>query len=198
MIRNRVDAGDRVAIHHLGNEYEYGQYWVEKDVTRAAELYERAAELGVNEAHYELGCLYREGTDVEKDTAKAFQHWEAAAMCGHVSSRHNLGCVEGNAGNHDLALQHWMISSNLGDQDSLNNVKSCFTRGLARLVARGWERAYLKSIILSAVTKLLRSAANAKNERTLSTIKECLFLLQITAKFPKGIRRELNMEKSLI
>ena len=62
MIQKRVDAGDPVAIWHLGDQYHYGQYGLEKDVARAVELYERAAELGVKDAHYNLGCLYDEGT----------------------------------------------------------------------------------------------------------------------------------------
>ena len=132
MVRKRVDAGDPVAICFLGTNYEQGLYdLLKKDAKRAAELYERAAKLGVKGAHYNLGCLYAQGTDVEKDMAKAFRHYEMAAMCGHVAARHNLGCMEEDAGNYDLALQHWMISASLGLEQSLNNVKSFFENGLA-------------------------------------------------------------------
>ena len=82
MVRKRVDAGDPVAIWFLGTNYEQGLYdLLKKDAKRAAELYERAAKLGVKGAHYNLGCLYAQGTDVEKDMAKAFRHYEMAAMC---------------------------------------------------------------------------------------------------------------------
>ena len=104
---------------------------MEKDMTRAVELYERAAELGVKVAHCALGCLYNEGTDVEKDTDEAIRHYETAAMLGHVSSRYNLGCEEENAGNCDLALQHWVIAAKLGHEKSLNGVKKMFMKGLA-------------------------------------------------------------------
>ena len=100
-------------------------------MTSAVELYERAAELGFKEAHYDLGGLYAEGADVEKDTAKAFRHFEKAAMCGHVFARYNLGYMDYDAGNYDLALQHWMISSKLGHETSLNSVKILFMEGLA-------------------------------------------------------------------
>ncbi|EJK51823.1 hypothetical protein THAOC_28973 [Thalassiosira oceanica] len=129
MIRKRVAVGDPVAIWNLGTKYESGEYGLEKDVVRAVEQYERAAELGVKDAHYNLGVLYAYGTDVEKDMYKAFRHYEAAAMCGHVNARHNLGCIEGKAGNYDLALQHMMIAAKLGDVDSLNIVKSAFMSG---------------------------------------------------------------------
>jgi len=120
-----------VSIYALGIQYQLGQYGLEKDVTTAVELYERAAELGVKEAHFFLGCTYAEGTDVEKDMAKAIRHYEAAAMCGHVDARYNLGNAEHRAGKHDLALQHWMISAKLGHQQSLNAVKLLFMNGLA-------------------------------------------------------------------
>ncbi|EJK70646.1 hypothetical protein THAOC_07976 [Thalassiosira oceanica] len=130
MIEKRVDAGDPVAIYHLGKHYADGSYGVTKDVTRAVELYERASELGSKGAHLNLGCLYLVGADVEKDTAKAIRHLEAAAVKGVVTARHNLGVVENNAGNYDLALQHYMIAAKMGDQDSLHNIKSMFMNGL--------------------------------------------------------------------
>ena len=100
-------------------------------MTRAVELYERAAELGQKDAHTQLGWLYDEGTDVEKDTAKAIRHYEAAVVKGDVLSRDNLGCIEIELGNHDLALEHFLIAAKLGSQQSLNNIKDLFVKGLA-------------------------------------------------------------------
>jgi len=146
MIRKRVGKGDPLAIWHLGAQYEYGRCGLEKDMMRAVELYERAAELGVKEGHCNLGVMYDNGTGVEKDMAKAFQHYEAAAMCGDVIARHNLGCMEYDAGNYDLALQHWLISAKLGHEGSLSNVKILFMKGLATKAAyaaalRGYQNA---------------------------------------------------------
>mmetsp|Transcript_2972 Transcript_2972/g.6899 ORF Transcript_2972/g.6899 Transcript_2972/m.6899 type:complete len:271 (-) Transcript_2972:147-959(-) len=131
MIKKLADAGDPLAVYNLGTKYEYGEYGLEKDVTRAVELYERAAELGVKEAHYNIGVLYDEGTDVEKDVAKAIRHYESAAMGGDVSARYNLGSEEHNSGNYDLALQHFLISAKMGDEDSLGMIKAAFMDGLA-------------------------------------------------------------------
>ena len=131
MVQKRVDAGDPKAIYFLGNDYRFGEYGLEKDVTRAIELYERAAELGVKEAHHNLGYLYSKGKDVEKDTARAIRHYETAAMCGHVRARYNLGLVEGRAENHDVALQHFLIAAKMGHEKSLNCVKEMFMDGYA-------------------------------------------------------------------
>ena len=131
MIQKRADAGDPVAIYDFGNIYRTGQCGLQKDVTRAVELYERAAELGEKKAHSKLGYLYGTGEDVEKDTVKAFRHYEAAAVKGDAYARHNLGFLEYKDGNYDLALQHWMISAKLGDQDSLDSIKEFFMVGLA-------------------------------------------------------------------
>ncbi|EJK46608.1 hypothetical protein THAOC_34716, partial [Thalassiosira oceanica] len=131
MVGKRVDVGDPMAIYNLGTKYDFGRYGLEKDVTKAVELYERAAELGVKEAHYNLGVLYANGAGVEKDMAKAMRHYEAAVMCGHVPARFNLGNIEGKAGNHVIALQHMMISAKLGHEYSLNTVKRMFMAGLA-------------------------------------------------------------------
>ena len=130
MIQKRADAGDPTAICHLGQQYQDGELGLDKDVTRAVELYERAAELELKHAHYELGVLYYEGTKVEKDTAKAIRHYEEAATGGHVFARCNLGCVEDDAGNDDLALRHYLIAANLGDKDALVNVKDMLIDGL--------------------------------------------------------------------
>ena len=129
MIRKRVDKGDPVAIWNLGAQYYGGG--LKKDLARAVELFERAAELGVNDAHFNLGVIYAYDEDVERDVDKAIRHWEAAAICGDVSSRFNLGQMECEAGNCDIALQHWMISVKLGCKNSLSNVKGFFTNGLA-------------------------------------------------------------------
>ncbi|EJK48605.1 hypothetical protein THAOC_32582, partial [Thalassiosira oceanica] len=131
MIQKRVAVGDPMAIYTIGRAYDDGRYGLEKDVTRAIELYERAAELGIKDAHYCLGCTYDEGTDVERDAAKAIQHYEAAAMCGYVDARHNLGCEEADTGNHDLALQHFLIAAKMGREDSLNKVRCAFMLGIA-------------------------------------------------------------------
>ena len=145
-IKKRVAAGDPLAMCHLGNKYADGDYGLQKDVTRAVELYERAAELGLKEAHVRLGNLYEKGEGVEKDAAKAIRHFEAAAVKGDVGARCYLGVEEYYAGNYDLALQHWMIAAKLGHQYALKSIRNLFIIGLATkaeyaVALRGYQSA---------------------------------------------------------
>ena len=133
-IQKRVDIGDPVAIHHLGDCCMRGINGFERDMPKAIELLERAAALGLREAHGWLGDVFDENTDVwgiDKDMARAVEHYEFAAKQGHALSRHNLGVMEYKAGNKGLALKHWMISAKLGDADSIDRIKDMLRWGIA-------------------------------------------------------------------
>ena len=131
MIQKRADKKDAVAICCLAEQYYHGSLELAKDVPRAIELNLEAAELGSIESHHNLGNVYYNDEGVEEDKPRGIRHWQLAAMKGHVESRHNLGVVEYENGNYDLALQHFMISSKMGYEKSLNVVKDMFRGGLA-------------------------------------------------------------------
>ena len=96
---------------------------------RAAKLREEAAQLGSIEALFNLGNSHRLGKGVEQDMAKAAQFYTKAAMQGHVIARHNLGSLEGQKGNYDRAVRHWLISAKMGHKDSIENIKRIFMAG---------------------------------------------------------------------
>ena len=77
-----------------------------------------------------MGNSYYHGRGVEIDKKKAKYYYELAAIKGNVIARHNLGCVEGNAGNHQRAMKHFMLAAKAGNKDSLDEVKRGFTKGL--------------------------------------------------------------------
>ena len=132
MVQKRVEKGDATAISFLGDKYYYGELGLAKDVPRAIELWTEAAELGSVDAHYELGLRYYPGDGIEEDKPRGIHYWQQAAIKGDVTCRHNLGFVEYNENkNHTLAVQHWMISAKMGDQDSLNGIKDMFKIGQA-------------------------------------------------------------------
>ena len=133
-IQNRVKVNDPVAVYYLGTCYRDGDQGLEKDVTRAVELLQRAAELGTKKAHFDLGYIFDEGTDdkgIDKDMTRALDHYELAAKQGHVIARYNLGVISCDTWNNGLARKHWKISSKLGDKDSLDYIKQMYMEGLA-------------------------------------------------------------------
>ena len=139
MIQKRVDKGDVEAMHVLGYKHYHGESGLTKNVPRAIQLWTEAAELGSIlaaelgslDAHSNLGLVYYTGNGVEKDKPRGAHHWQQAAMQGHVDARHCLGVAEGNNGNYELAVQHWMISAKMGYEDSLNYIKKMFKEGHA-------------------------------------------------------------------
>ena len=131
MVQKRVDKGDAEAITHLGEQYYHGTLGLARDVPRAMKLWTEAVELGSVDAYHNLGVVYYHGKGVEEDKARGIHQWQQAAVKGHVKSRHNLGIVEANNGNHEVAIQHWIISAKMGDDDSLNNIKKMFKKGRA-------------------------------------------------------------------
>ena len=130
-IQKRVKANDPEAIFHLGDCYRDGDHELEKDMPRAVELLERAAELGLKEAHYDLGIIFDEyagDEGIDKDTARALEHYELAAKQGDVRARHNLGRMDYLSGNYGFALKHYMIAAKLGSEYSLDIIKEMYTR----------------------------------------------------------------------
>ncbi|EJK48391.1 hypothetical protein THAOC_32815 [Thalassiosira oceanica] len=69
---------------------------------------------------------------LQQDIPRAIELWTEAARLaiqGHPDSRHMLGFLEYNNGNHELAVQHWMISAKLGCEQSLNVIKKMVMEG---------------------------------------------------------------------
>ncbi|EJK46661.1 hypothetical protein THAOC_34664 [Thalassiosira oceanica] len=131
MVRARVAKKDPAAIHFLGHKYCFGQLGLQKDMQKAFELWTEAAELGSIQALYNLGGSYDLGEGVQEDKAKATVFNRKAALQGHVMSRHNLGCFEGEKGNHDRAVRHFLISAKMGYEGSVEKIKRMFMRGQA-------------------------------------------------------------------
>ncbi|EJK56788.1 hypothetical protein THAOC_23253, partial [Thalassiosira oceanica] len=129
--QKRVDAKDPGATEFLAVSYFHGDFGLWKDIPRAIELWKDAARLGDLYAHYKLGFLYYYGEGVEQDMDGGIRHWQHAAIMGHPESRHALGLLECDEGNHDLAVQHLMISAKMGGADSLNEIKDMFMKGHA-------------------------------------------------------------------
>ncbi|EJK43958.1 hypothetical protein THAOC_37548 [Thalassiosira oceanica] len=131
MLQARVAKKDPVAINALGLDYCYGTHGLQKDASKAFELWMEAAELGSIDALFNLGKSYRLGEGVGKNIAKAAKFYTKAAMQGHVGGRHDLGVHDFEEGNYDRAVRHVLISAKMGHKDSPEMIKRMFMGGLA-------------------------------------------------------------------
>ena len=131
-MRKRVDAGDAEAIYNFGAYYANGSNGFARNCDKAVELWRQAAELGHAIAHYNIGVAYKTGEGVARDEKKATHYFELAAIGGDVNARHNLASNEGQAGNLDRALKHYMIAIRGGQaEESLGMVQKMFMNGYA-------------------------------------------------------------------
>ncbi len=123
-LMKRVKANDPAALRFIGTERFY-----EGDHGAAVEYWKKAAELEEIRSHYELSCLYGEGNGVKKNEEKAVYHAEQAAIGGHPDARYNLGCTEGDNGNIERAVKHFIIAANLGCETSMKELWSEYKDG---------------------------------------------------------------------
>ena len=121
----RVKANDPVALYVKGVScYREGNY------ERAFVYWTKAVASGDIEAHYSLSYLYREGQGVEMDEIKQVYHLSKAAIGGHPQARYHLGCIDGRNGRRGRAMKHFIIASNLGYDDALEEIKTYFSMGI--------------------------------------------------------------------
>ena len=130
-VRARVEKKDPKAIKFLGDQYFQGSRGLERNESRAVELWNEADELGSVDACFNLGLAYDGGRGVEQDAARGVRYYEKAAMMGNVAARWNLGAHECNLGNYDRAVRHLLISAKMGDKDSLKDIKELLKAGHA-------------------------------------------------------------------
>ena len=120
----RIKANDPAAMREMGTRrYNKGDHDI------AIEYWTKAAELGDEEAHNQLGCTYGKGEGVAKDDEKAVYHYEMAAMDGHHVARYNLACYELRNGNAERAVRHFIIAAKLGYEKSMKELWKHYSAG---------------------------------------------------------------------
>jgi TPR repeat protein len=123
-------------------------YWgttVNKDLTKALQLYLRAAELGDTEAQYIAGGMYFKGYGTGKDLTKAFSLLYGAAIKGSssIESQKLLGefflTGTGIPRNYREAMKWYLLSAKNGDRESQSELACLFFTG------KGGERDFFKA-----------------------------------------------------
>ena len=117
------------AINELGYYYATGEGGMSKNIEKAEELYQKAADMGLMKAWYNLGCLWFERKWYEK-AANAF---EKAAKDNIPEALFNLAiCYQYGLGvtkNIDKAADLYVEASELGYKDAEKKVEEFFETG---------------------------------------------------------------------
>ena len=115
-------AGNGFGCWVLGLLYEHGR-GVEKDLEKAAALYEHGADLGCREAQNNFGTFLMQGTGVPQDKRRAFALFQAAAEQGYGVAMRNLGnCYQyayGTDGNMKKAMEWYERALDVLDDPEL-------------------------------------------------------------------------------
>ena len=87
-----LDQRNAAIQNRLGVLYEKGE-GVPKDLRKAAELYQKAADQGYAEAQCNLGLLYQKGEGVPKDVGKAAELFQKAADQGYARGEFDVSIL---------------------------------------------------------------------------------------------------------
>ena len=84
---------DKILIQNPILARYYGTYCIiKKDYIKAFELYQKAVDLGNDNAINSLAICYERGFGIEKDIKKAFELYQKGADLNNGAATNNLGC----------------------------------------------------------------------------------------------------------
>ena len=158
----KADQGDPEAMTNVGTLYNLG-LGVKRDFGKAAEWYEKAAQLGFVLAQFNLANLYYNGQGVSRDLKQAARWYTAAAQGGHAKAQLYLAQMyEGGDGvdeNQETALAWYQKAADQELPDAQyelgkkliygDDVAADLTKG-TDLVLKAAEQRFVKAQILIA------------------------------------------------
>lgn len=136
---------------------KYGK--IEKDISKAIELYEKACKLGEDSACATLGNLYKDGKYVKQDYSKAFDYSQKACL----SNKNSGGCETlGYMYQHGVGVKQNFVKSAFYYQKAceLSNQDSCFQLGEILFNGKGIEKD-IKLALISYMKSCELTNANA-------------------------------------
>ncbi len=153
-----VEHDDYRAMVSLGEMHEQGR-GVRKDMARAVQLYERAADRSPW-AQFKLGVLYWQGESVPRNYARAIRWWQKAADGGNGKAQNNLGVMYerglGVPRDYKQALDRYLAAR--GVPQAKGNLENFFEEGRGAPggpdAAAAWYRIGADAGIASAQYKL--------------------------------------------
>ena len=113
-LNKSAESGNPIGQEVLGDTLLHGRNGVEKNLSKAYELFMKASARGNYWADNQLGSMYRYGLYVGKNLSEAFRYFQFAAGKGNPPAQANLADLyrlgEGTPKNPDLAFQ-WALKS---------------------------------------------------------------------------------------
>lgn len=184
------------SVYNLANLYHNG-YGVTQNYQKAFELYQKAAELGLPQALFELGNAYEKGYHgiVEADIVKAVEYYKKGAEAGNCDCLNSLGAMymygKGVRRNRKrgFSLFSQAAKANL---EAKYNIALCYEHGT------GTEKSIAKALeIYNTLASSGDSYSVEKMENAVDKIAdpEYFFTLALCYDFGKGV--ECNGEKAI-
>ena len=133
-LKQAVQNGEPAALFEVGKIYTDGA-GVDKDLAKAAQWYENAADLGFAPAQYIIGNFNEKGLGVNQDAAIAAQWYEKAAKGGNIIAMHNLAVLTATPNalskqpNMEEAFKWFSNAADYGVRDSQVNAGIFHTKG---------------------------------------------------------------------
>lgn len=110
--RKAAEQGHRQAVYELAMIYIEGRRDLQPDFVEGRRWLEKASDLGIAAATFQLGVMYDLGQSVEPSRQKAFQWYRKAAQQGSANGMYNLAIfyARGIDGVEKDPLMAWVLS----------------------------------------------------------------------------------------
>ncbi len=123
-----ADRGVGQAQFNLALLYSRGQ-GVDRDPSKAAQLFESAANQGLVQAQYNLGLAYLTGNGVAKNEDAAISWFQKAAELGDPNAADNLGTILENHNDYANAMKWYRKAADAGIAEADFNIGSLYDLG---------------------------------------------------------------------
>jgi localization factor PodJL len=132
-LRAAAAKGDPAAEFEIASRLAEGR-GVPRDLTAAAEWFERAAKQGLAPAQVRLGSLYEKGLGVKKNLETARRHYLSAAEAGNARAMHNLAVLHADGTDakpdYQNSAKWFRKAADYGITDSQYNLAILYVRGI--------------------------------------------------------------------
>ncbi len=126
-LQARCLKNDHNAFALMGGIYHRGEYGAPKDDLKSLDCWIQAVELGSPNACSFIGTSYEEGNGLAVNKERVALFEQVGALRGDLCARNNIGCTEYyDFGNHEIAIRHWKIAAEAGDQKSLDSLRDIY------------------------------------------------------------------------